>query len=693
MAILAGLLGLLAIVTAARHAVPRRLALRSIARRPGETVLVVLGSLLGTAIITGSFIVGDTLDSSIRASAETQLGPIDETVTGFGTESLPALRRALEGLEDEPRVDGVTFAIRAAGTAAARIDTDDVAVQPRLLVLEMDLEEAGSFGGDPAATGLDGAATPAEGEAVITEDLAAHLEVGRGDEITLFAYGSERELRVTGLVPRLGVAGYTTEFSAESFNVFVAPGTLEELVAAAPPDLEASPPTSLAFVSNEGGVFEGEEPTDEVVPLIRERIAGLEGVDVVDSKRDVVEAADRSGSQFSELFLSIGSFAVIAGILLLVNIFVMLSEERKGELGMMRAVGMRRGQLVRSFYIEGSLYGLVASAIGAVAGIGVGAAIVRVAADIFSGAGEFSLELVLSAPLVSIVGGFLIGLAISLLTALFTSARISRLNIIRAIRDLPEPPVRRRRLRGLVLGAVAVVVGGGMTAFAISEGEAASAFAGPGILALGLGALLWRLVPRRPLGSVLGLAVLGWGIFGPTLAPDVFGEADIPVFVIQGVLLTASAVAVLGFNQESVGHAVRAVAGGARNLAARLGLAYPLAKRFRTVMTLSMYALVVFTLVFISVLSNIFGGQVEDFTRQEAGGYDLLVRSSAANPLTAEAAAAEDGVEAASPIRYAAFSVEFSTELQPEAEPWALSGIEEGFLAQGPPALEKLAPE
>ncbi len=693
LAVVVGLLGLLAMVTAVRHAVPRRLALRSIARRPGETVLVIVGSLLGTAIITGSFIVGDTLDSSIRASAETQLGPIDETVTAFGTESLPVLREALDGLEDEPRVDGVTFAVRAAGTVAARLDTDAVTVQPSVLVLELELEEARSFGGDPAATGLEGVATPAGGEAVITEDLAEGLEVEPGDDVTLFAYGGERELRVADLVPRLGLAGYSTEFRSESFNVFVAPGILEDLVAAAPPDLEASPPTSLAFVSNEGGVFEGEELTDEVVPLIRERIAGLEGADVVDSKSDVVVAADRAGQQFSELFLSVGSFAVIAGILLLVNIFVMLSEERKGELGMMRAVGMRRGQLVRSFYIEGSLYALVASGVGALAGIGVGAAIVRVAADIFAGAGDFSLELAFSAPLASILGGFLIGLLISLVTALVTSARISRLNIIRAIRDIPEPPPRRRRLRPLLLGALAVLVGGAMTASAIAQGNAASAYAGPGILALGLGALLSRVLPRRPLGSVLALAVLGWGIFGPTLAPDVFGEAEIPVFVIQGVMLTAAAVALLGFNQESVGRAVRAVAGGARNLAARLGLAYPLAKRFRTVMTLSMYALVVFTLVFISVLSNIFGGQVEDFTEQEAGGYQLLVRSSAANPLRPEEAESEDGVEAVAPLRYAAFSVEFRTELAPEPEPWALSGVDERFLATTPPALEKWVPE
>ncbi|MGZ4415667.1 MAG: hypothetical protein ACXVRZ_15025, partial [Gaiellaceae bacterium] len=50
----------------ARRPILRRLALRNAMRRPREALLVVLGSLLGAAIITGSAVVGDTMDSSIR---------------------------------------------------------------------------------------------------------------------------------------------------------------------------------------------------------------------------------------------------------------------------------------------------------------------------------------------------------------------------------------------------------------------------------------------------------------------------------------------------------------------------------------------------------------------------------------------------------------------------------------------------
>ena len=63
-----------------RKPVLRRLAVRYARRRPRETALVLLGSLLGTAIITGSFVVGDTLDASIRRSAFTPLGPVEEVI-------------------------------------------------------------------------------------------------------------------------------------------------------------------------------------------------------------------------------------------------------------------------------------------------------------------------------------------------------------------------------------------------------------------------------------------------------------------------------------------------------------------------------------------------------------------------------------------------------------------------------------
>ena len=68
------------VLVVARQPVQRWLALRQVARRPTESVLVVLGAVLGTALLVASLAVGDSLNRSVRQSAYEVLGPIDEYV-------------------------------------------------------------------------------------------------------------------------------------------------------------------------------------------------------------------------------------------------------------------------------------------------------------------------------------------------------------------------------------------------------------------------------------------------------------------------------------------------------------------------------------------------------------------------------------------------------------------------------------
>src|SRR5687768_718915 len=101
-----------------RRPVLRRLAFRNATRRPREAALVVLGSLLGAAIITGSAVVGDTMDASIRQVARTHLGPIDELVSARSSKQQAQLLRVLRPLESG-NIDGVLgFATIDAGVTA-----------------------------------------------------------------------------------------------------------------------------------------------------------------------------------------------------------------------------------------------------------------------------------------------------------------------------------------------------------------------------------------------------------------------------------------------------------------------------------------------------------------------------------------------------------------------------------------------
>ena len=339
-----------------------------------------------------------------------------------------------------------------------------------------------------------------------------------------------------------------------------------------------------------------------------------------------------------------------------------------------------------SFTFEGWMYAIASSALGTIAGLGVGRVIVAVAAGIFgAGGSDFGLELRYDADPASIVGGFVTGFLISFVTVAITAIAISRLNVIRAIRDLPEPDADRPGARTLVAGALAVVAGLGMFRAGLASDAGIPVLLGPGLVALGIVPLLRRFLPARALVSVAAVAVLAWATAAFDVLADAFRDDDISVFVVQGVMLTAAAVALVSQNQDLISAVVRRAGGGSRSMALRLGLAYPLARRFRTAMTLTMYALVVFTLTFITTFSHLFGGQIDDFTRQIAGGFDLRMFSNSGNPAPVAAVQAVDGVDLVAPVTSVA--AEFTTDRKPNFVGWSVGTFDEALVRHGAPSL------
>jgi putative ABC transport system permease protein len=160
----------------ASHPTQRRLAIRNVARRPVEALLVVLGAMLGTAIITGSLVVGDTIDRSIVSSAYDQLGPIDETVSVFGLDQGAKLAARFASFSS-PSIDGV-LSFTVAGASVIKPGAGGGS-QPRAQILEVDFAAARSFGGDPTITGITGE-TPRPGWAAISADLAHRLHANQG---------------------------------------------------------------------------------------------------------------------------------------------------------------------------------------------------------------------------------------------------------------------------------------------------------------------------------------------------------------------------------------------------------------------------------------------------------------------------------------------------------------------------------
>ena len=647
---LVGLLGValaVAAFIAVRRPFLRRLALRQIARRRGEAALVVVGSVLGTAIIVGSLIVGDTLNFSVRQTAYTNLGPIDEIVSSPTVAQGDQAARRIERLRGDSDVDGL-LTVRGDQAAVTRGSGTSRTAEPRASVWEVDFAQAAAFrGGVQGGSGLSGPA-PGAGEAVINDDLATQLGARAGDRLTVYLYGRPTQVRVDRVVPTVGLAGAGTGQTAAR-NAFFAPGTLVQAArqarAAGPGQGGPAPadgaggatagaagppaePRTFTFVSNTGGVEAGEPRSDAVAAKLKAALGPLtaQGTSVETPKQSVLNAAEQAGNGLGSLFLFIGSFSVIAGVLLLVNIFVMLAEERKSELGMLRAVGMKRGRLVRSFIIEGTVYALVASLLGILIGLGVGRAVVVVAARIFSSfSDEDTFNLAFRFTPISLVNGFAMGFLIAFVTVTLTSIRISRVNIIAAIRDLPNEGGRRLKRRWVALSTVAAAAFGALSTVAIANSQGVGVYLYPTLAVLALCPLLVRLAPKRWVYSGASLAVLAWGLAANTLRPKVFDDGSTTTFIVLGSLLTFSAVLLLSQNQQLLLGPLRPLIarptlGG---LATRLAVAYPIARRFRTGAILIMYGLVVFTLVLITVIGNLISAGTDAEVANASGGFGV----------------------------------------------------------------------
>ncbi|MDN5697381.1 MAG: hypothetical protein L0G70_05315, partial [Rubrobacter sp.] len=363
----------------------RRLGLRNFSRRKWNAALVIVGSMVGTALISGSLVLNDSTGRFQESEARERLGEIDEIVQQSG-QRLPSDQRpiSLFGEEVTSQLTAENIQQTAADSENAGVDgvlpalVEELPVEvaegdeasPDATVVGADWDELEEFGSSsPGVSSLD---APQEGEAYVSEGLASSLSVEAGDALIVSGQSGEREVEIAEVIPESGISGYRAQFSSSDGTILASTADTRALLEAGEEEF------NTVFISNEGDVISGLDGSGQVSEAARELLADVEaeGADfqVQEAKEDTVQ---QGGFQIGDIFLMISSFAILAGILLIVNIYVMLAEERKAELGILRAVALKRSGLVRVFTYEGFVYSLLASLIGAVAGLGIAALLVR----------------------------------------------------------------------------------------------------------------------------------------------------------------------------------------------------------------------------------------------------------------------------------------------------------------------------
>ncbi|MGH2584930.1 MAG: FtsX-like permease family protein, partial [Dehalococcoidia bacterium] len=677
-----------------------KLGLRNIPRRKAESTLVVLGLMLATLIITAAFTTGDSIDYSITRDVYKILGPIDETITLQGASidtdgdasnpyvDASVISRLDERFQDNPDIRGFI------GTIQERVPVYNPETRlsgPRMLLSGVDQAQIEPLGGLRFEDGrpLDLDALPPD-SLVLTPKAADILEAKTGDTVQLLINNQPVDFTVAGIADPELLTGWTTS----------GPGTRDEggvtvPLAVAQELLDKPNQINLIGVSNTGGNREGVDRTDAVVaalePVLQdeaERNAlGLGGVsvEVEKAKQENLEMATTVGNIFTTIFIVLGLFSIAAGVLLIFMIFVMLAAERKTEMGMARAVGLKRRHLIESFTSEGMAYNLLAGLVGAALGVLAAWALVWVSGLLFGD--SFAMDLRITPR--SLVISYALGVVLTFITVVISSWRVSKLNIVAAIRDIQEDRAKRAGRGSLIWGIILTVVA---ALFMIAGQGSNSAFMfslGMTVIVLSI-ALILRFfgLAARPVFTVAGALIFGYWSLPMQWSEALFGElnGDIEMFFLSGVGMVVGSTLVLVYNANvltnlfqgghgrgywavplalgviTAGLAVLGVAlrdqgqgisqllymaAGLAGLlfvvsllasraerfrpALKMAIAYPLASRFRTGMTIAMFSLIVFSITVMSILTQSFSDLfIADTAR---AGWDLTAIVNRNNPL------------------------------------------------------------
>src|SRR4029453_13329382 len=147
------------------------------------------------------------------------------------------------------------------------------------------------------------------------------------------------------------------------------------------------------------------------------------------------------------------------------------------------------------------------------------------------------LELACHFPPISLVNGFAMGFLIAFVTVASTSIRISRINIIAAIRDLPNEGGRRLKRRWVAAATLAAAAFGALSVQAIAASQGVGSYLFPALAVLALCPPLVRVAPPRWVFSGASLAVLGWGLAPNTIRPHILDDGSTATFIVMGTVL------------------------------------------------------------------------------------------------------------------------------------------------------------
>jgi putative ABC transport system permease protein len=421
-----------------------KFALRGMLSRKLRTVLTALAIVLGVAMISGTFVLTDSIDAAFdRIFTEIREGS-NAVITGRSAFDLsqgsgvdaPSFDEAL--LEQVRELPGV-------GEAEGSVDSE----QAQLIDEEGDAivyggaPNLGFSIGDPGSPfnplTLVAGEWPGPNEVVIDKDTASKEDFEVGDTTGVQAEGPIERLRISGVIQfssglTLGGATLAGFDLPTAQRLMRKEGRLDEIAVSAKP-----------------GVSD-----QELIAQIREILP--EGTQVRSGIAQAAEDAEETNEfvTFLQAFLlAFGGIALFVGSFVIANSLAITIAQRTRELATLRTLGASRRQVLGSIIVEALVVGILASVIGLFLGLALAEFLFW-----FFDAGGFTLP---NTGLLfenrTIVVSLAAGILVTLVASLRPAVRATRVPPIAAVREgATIPPGRFARWRGL--GALLMTAAG-----------------------------------------------------------------------------------------------------------------------------------------------------------------------------------------------------------------------------------------
>ena len=444
-----------------------RVALRGLLGRKARAVLTSFAIVLGVAMISGTFVLTDTIRKSFDGIFDDAYESSSVVVSG---------KEVVEGSESRATVPpALVEKIRAlpeAGGATGEVSGTVRLVDERGRSIAGDDVEGEGFSVDPAQpqfSGLEltaGEWADAPDEIVIDSHTASEHGYGIGEEIGAKGDGPLGRFTITGTA-QLGGQDLGGLLTFATFDLPTAQKVLDRR-----DGFDAISATAAQGVSD----AELARAVDPLLPAALQAQTSAEAAD------DASDELDQSISIIRIFLLVFAGISLFVGAFVIFNTISITVAQRIRELATLRTLGASRKQVLRSVMLETLVIGLAASALGVVLGLGIAAGLKALFGAMGLELPEAAAVLSLRTVLVSLVAGTVVTLIAGLVPAL----RATAVPPIAAVREGAVLPASRfSRYRPWVAG-VLVVLG----VLAIAAGLGSGGGAQQVMSALGLGTLL-----------------------------------------------------------------------------------------------------------------------------------------------------------------------------------------------------------